>query len=184
MGSESRTSIETVVEGGVKTAMKVRKKTTCTSTSDICGRLEVLVKAESRIKRLASRLDCSEKQSAKEDNLVQELKEELERQKQRVAELEAQQRGNEGPRVGRNDVEIPDWLAQVSEQKGVPGEDLRLFINREKEGRRKFTNYDNLKSDIADLFESQPPEFWVKGIGDLPNRWATVVDNCGDYIVD
>lgn len=49
---------------------------------------------------------------------------------------------------------------------------------------RKFTNYDNLKSDIADFFESQPPEFWAKGIGDLPNRWATVVDNCGDYIVD
>ncbi|VDO18064.1 unnamed protein product [Heligmosomoides polygyrus] len=39
---------------------------------------------------------------------------------------------------------------------------------------RKFTNYDNLKSDIADFFESQPPEFWAKGIGNLPNRWATV----------
>ncbi|VDO83773.1 unnamed protein product [Heligmosomoides polygyrus] len=49
---------------------------------------------------------------------------------------------------------------------------------------RKFINYDNLKSDIADFFESQPPEFWAKGIGDLPNQWATVVDNCGDYIAD
>ncbi|VDL66549.1 unnamed protein product, partial [Nippostrongylus brasiliensis] len=49
---------------------------------------------------------------------------------------------------------------------------------------KKFTNYNNLKSDIADFFEAQPPEFWAKGIGDLPNRWATVVDNCGDYIVD
>ncbi|VDP02659.1 unnamed protein product [Heligmosomoides polygyrus] len=49
---------------------------------------------------------------------------------------------------------------------------------------RKFTNYDNLKSDIAEFLESQPPEFWAKGIGDLPNRWATVVDNCGDHIVD
>ncbi|CAD6193300.1 unnamed protein product [Caenorhabditis auriculariae] len=44
---------------------------------------------------------------------------------------------------------------------------------------RKFANYDNLKSDFADLFESQPPEFWAKGIGDLPNRCATVVNNCG-----
>uniref|UniRef100_A0A183FC91 Chemotaxis protein n=1 Tax=Heligmosomoides polygyrus TaxID=6339 RepID=A0A183FC91_HELPZ len=48
---------------------------------------------------------------------------------------------------------------------------------------RKFTNYDNLKSDIADS-KSQPPDFWAKGIGDLPNRWATVVDTVVDYIVD
>ncbi|VDO78624.1 unnamed protein product [Heligmosomoides polygyrus] len=46
---------------------------------------------------------------------------------------------------------------------------------------RKFTNYDNLKSNIADFFESQPPEFWAKGIGDLPNRWATVVDYCAYF---
>ncbi|WKX98472.1 hypothetical protein Q1695_013838 [Nippostrongylus brasiliensis] len=49
---------------------------------------------------------------------------------------------------------------------------------------KKFTNYNNLKSDIADFFEAQPPEFWAKGIGDQPNRWVTVVDNYGDYIVD
>ncbi|CAD6199229.1 unnamed protein product [Caenorhabditis auriculariae] len=49
---------------------------------------------------------------------------------------------------------------------------------------RKFTNYDSLKSDFADFFESQPPEFWAKGIGDMLNRWAIVVDNCGYYIVD
>ncbi|CAD6193796.1 unnamed protein product [Caenorhabditis auriculariae] len=42
----------------------------------------------------------------------------------------------------------------------------------------------NLKSDVADFFKSQPPEFWAKDVGDLPNRWATVVDHCGDYIVD
>ncbi|CAD6192764.1 unnamed protein product [Caenorhabditis auriculariae] len=44
---------------------------------------------------------------------------------------------------------------------------------------RKFINYDNLKSDFADLIESQPPEFRAKGIGDLPNRCATVVNTCG-----
>ncbi|VDO72341.1 unnamed protein product [Heligmosomoides polygyrus] len=63
--------------------------------------------------------------------------------------------------------------------------DYHLFrpLNHHLAGR-KFTNYDNLKSDIAEFFESQPPEFWAKGIDDLPNRWATVVDNCGDYTVD
>ncbi|CAD6188147.1 unnamed protein product [Caenorhabditis auriculariae] len=63
--------------------------------------------------------------------------------------------------------------------------DYHLFRPLEhRSAGRKFTNYDNLKSDFADLFESQPPEFWGKGIGDLPNRWTTVVNTCGDCIVD
>lgn len=109
---EARTADDRLVE-------TIREKLACTS-SDICGRIEALLKAENRIKRLASRLDCSEKQvkgcvkrmvkqindlssqiaqlqSSEEDYRMLELKAELERQK----------RESKGPRVGRNDVEIP-----------------------------------------------------------------------------
>ncbi|VDL77857.1 unnamed protein product [Nippostrongylus brasiliensis] len=77
-----------------------------------------------------------ENESANESDLVEELKAELERQKQRVAELEAQQRVDAGPSKGNDDTKIPDWLAQVGEQKGIPDKDLRLFVKRETEGNR------------------------------------------------
>jgi [histone H3]-lysine36 N-dimethyltransferase SETMAR len=49
---------------------------------------------------------------------------------------------------------------------------------------KSFAKYGNLELDITNFFESQPLEFWARGIGDLPNRWANVVNNCGGYIID
>jgi len=49
---------------------------------------------------------------------------------------------------------------------------------------KSFAKYEDLKLDITNFFESRPLEFWAKGIDDLPNRWANVVDNCGEYIID
>ncbi|CAD6191091.1 unnamed protein product [Caenorhabditis auriculariae] len=90
----------------------------------------------------------------------------------------AQQRA---PPRGEGDLaEVDDaWLGDVALS------DYHFFrLMKPYLAGRKFTDYDHLTSDIADFFESQPAEFWAKGIGDLPNRCATVVDNCGAYIVD
>ena len=49
---------------------------------------------------------------------------------------------------------------------------------------KSFAKYEDLKLALSDFFDSQLPEFWVKGISNLPIRWANVVDNSGDYIID
>jgi histone-lysine N-methyltransferase SETMAR len=49
---------------------------------------------------------------------------------------------------------------------------------------QRFSNFDNLKSSLANFFEHQPTEFWEHGIQSLPNRWRRVIDTFGDYIVD
>ena len=49
---------------------------------------------------------------------------------------------------------------------------------------KSFAKYEDPKLALSDFFDSQLPEFWAKGISDLPIRWTTVVDNLGDYIVD
>ncbi|CAD6194308.1 unnamed protein product [Caenorhabditis auriculariae] len=77
----------------------------------------------------------------------------------------------------------PTWGRRHS--RNLAPSDYHLFRPLEHRlAGRKFINYDSLKSDLADFFESQPPEFWAKGVGDLLNRWVTVVNNCGDYIVE
>lgn len=55
---------------------------------------------------------------------------------------------------------------------------LKLHL-REK----KFDKYDDLKTAVDNFFASQSPEFWAKGINDLPNRWAKVMGLNGEYIV-
>ena len=56
---------------------------------------------------------------------------------------------------------------------------LKAFLRN-----RIFVNFDHLKNEISNFFDTQPSSFWQNGINDLPNRWATVVSTDGDYIVD
>nr|CDJ91034.1 Transposase domain containing protein [Haemonchus contortus] len=49
---------------------------------------------------------------------------------------------------------------------------------------KKFDERRQVENGIDHFFSSQPPEFWKRGIEKLPERWAQVIDNNGDYIVD
>lgn len=63
--------------------------------------------------------------------------------------------------------------------------DYHLFRHLKSYLRNKtFKNVDDLRRDISNFFESQPPQFWVKGINELPNRWSRVVETDGEYIID
>ncbi|KHJ79788.1 transposase [Oesophagostomum dentatum] len=52
---------------------------------------------------------------------------------------------------------------------------LKLYLQGEK-----FDKCDDLKMAVDEFVASQPPEFWRKGINDLPARWAKVIDMSGD----
>ncbi|PAV59854.1 hypothetical protein WR25_13748 [Diploscapter pachys] len=82
------------------------------------------------------------------------------------------------------------WIPRGDEPPAVPKPDhhshsyhlfhpLKLFL-----ASKSFAKYEDPKLALSDFFDSQLPEFWAKGISDLPIRWTTVVDNLGDYIVD
>lgn len=47
---------------------------------------------------------------------------------------------------------------------------------------KSFDDFDGLKSGIETFFKSLSPEFFAKGIFELPERWSTVIDTDGDYI--
>lgn len=49
---------------------------------------------------------------------------------------------------------------------------------------KKFDNYEDLKMAVDDFFTLQLPDFWAKGISELPIRWSKVIDINGDYIVN
>ena len=49
---------------------------------------------------------------------------------------------------------------------------------------KSFAKYEDPKLALFDFFDFQLPEFWAKGINDLPIRWTSVVDNLGGYIID
>jgi len=46
---------------------------------------------------------------------------------------------------------------------------------------KEFATEDEVKKSIQDWMDSKPAGFWVKGITDLPNRWAKVIEFEGDY---
>lgn len=50
--------------------------------------------------------------------------------------------------------------------------------------QKKFENYEQIRDNIAEFFDHQPPAFWEHGIMSLPERWLHVVENDGHYIVD
>nr|KAF6353464.1 hypothetical protein mPipKuh1_010430 [Pipistrellus kuhlii] len=49
---------------------------------------------------------------------------------------------------------------------------------------KKFNNEECLKNALTEFFASKSQEFYNRGIKMLPERWAQVVENNGNYIVD
>ena len=63
--------------------------------------------------------------------------------------------------------------------------DYHLFLSLNNYLCNKhYEDFDELKSDLTAFFESKPGSFYRRGIELLPERWAKVVENNGDYIVD
>ncbi|KAK6735497.1 hypothetical protein RB195_018610 [Necator americanus] len=55
---------------------------------------------------------------------------------------------------------------------------LKAFL-----AKKIFTKFEEVEPEVSDFFDSQPLQFWEKGITDLPNRWDIVAINNGDYII-
>lgn len=67
----------------------------------------------------------------------------------------------------------------------APSADYHLFRHLEHHLEEKeFEDEDEVRLELAVFFESQPPDFWHKGIHSLPGRWQQVMDSDGDYIID
>jgi [histone H3]-lysine36 N-dimethyltransferase SETMAR len=49
-------------------------------------------------------------------------------------------------------------------------------------GEKRYVSTEHLKSDLDAFFASKNVEFYGRGIGLLPERWAKVVDSDGDYV--
>ncbi len=49
---------------------------------------------------------------------------------------------------------------------------------------KQHEDLDEIQSNLTAFFESQPANFYRRGIEQLPARWTKVVENDGDYIVD
>ena len=49
---------------------------------------------------------------------------------------------------------------------------------------KKFDDQSQLEAEKTKFFDLQLPEFWRRGIEQLPDRWGHVIDNHGDYIVN
>ena len=49
---------------------------------------------------------------------------------------------------------------------------------------RQFKDDDDLKSGLQNFFDQKSPEFYRKGIYDLPERWQYIVDHDGAYFGD
>lgn len=59
---------------------------------------------------------------------------------------------------------------------------FRALANDFKE--KQFDDYDDIKLGLETFFNHLPKEFFARGIADLAQRWETVIDNNGDYIID
>ena len=49
---------------------------------------------------------------------------------------------------------------------------------------KKFDDLSRLKTEMTTFFDLQSPEFWRRGIEQLPDGWGHVIDNNGHYIVN
>lgn len=49
---------------------------------------------------------------------------------------------------------------------------------------KKFKNREEVQIWVANFFESQPAEFFKKGIHSLRGRWQQVIDNNGEYLIE
>ena len=62
--------------------------------------------------------------------------------------------------------------------------DYHLFLSMSNQIRDvTFTDDNDLKSWVSNFFGTRPNDFWQKGINELVERWETVVQNNGDYII-
>jgi histone-lysine N-methyltransferase SETMAR len=62
--------------------------------------------------------------------------------------------------------------------------DYHLFLSLSNGIRnRNFENEQELKTYLEDFFKSKEPEFYAKGIHDLPRRWQEIINSNGQYIV-
>ncbi|CAF3423622.1 unnamed protein product [Rotaria socialis] len=63
--------------------------------------------------------------------------------------------------------------------------DYHLFLSlRNYLCNKHYEDFNELKLDLTAFFESKPSSFYRRGIEILSERWANVVENNGDYIVD
>jgi len=63
--------------------------------------------------------------------------------------------------------------------------DYHLFRSLEHYlGNKTFRNPDDVHSGLTDFFSSKDANFYKKGIEMLKNRWQTIINNDGDYILD
>lgn len=63
--------------------------------------------------------------------------------------------------------------------------DYHLFLSlRNYLSNKVYEDLDELEFDVTSFFESKPAGFYKRGIELLPLKWAEVVKNNGDYIVD
>ncbi len=73
----------------------------------------------------------------------------------------------------------PPWSLDLSTS------DYHLFLSlRNYLCNKHYEDFDALKSDLTAFFESKTVSFYRHGIELLPERWAKVVENNGDYIAD
>jgi histone-lysine N-methyltransferase SETMAR len=73
----------------------------------------------------------------------------------------------------------PPWSPDLSPS------DYHLFLSlRNYLCNKHYEDFDELKSDLTAFFESKTVSFYRHGIELLPERWAKVVENNGDYIAD
>ncbi|XP_054166865.1 histone-lysine N-methyltransferase SETMAR-like [Oppia nitens] len=49
---------------------------------------------------------------------------------------------------------------------------------------KKFKNREEVKMAVQEFFDSQPEEWYSKGIYELPNKWRDVIDLNGNYIIN
>ena len=46
---------------------------------------------------------------------------------------------------------------------------------------KSYSDVESIRKDVAQFFASKPVSFYEKGIQSLPERWAKVIDNDGNY---
>ena len=50
--------------------------------------------------------------------------------------------------------------------------------------RKSFVNNEGVKRHVEEFFESKPVQFYTDGISKLPERWAKVVEQNGQYFIE
>jgi len=63
--------------------------------------------------------------------------------------------------------------------------DYHLFLSLQHFlSGKEFKNKDNVHTGMSDFFASKSKDFYRRGIEELPQRWETVIENDGNYIIN